>query len=247
MIQAVEKLTKQQSSLLQEVRSHAERLEEVESNALIRRLKKVGRGIARRDFRFEAIPLAQVKAVDAAAGKWESSGTDPSLVLLSQRSGFPRGWVLVDIDLSLDVASFAPPCLYIDQGSGFSESFKLPLPRPSHGRVQGLIRLPDRVTGLRFDPLGEPGTFTLGKVSLREVSPAEAATRIAGPTLLVLAREPRRLAGALLKGARTVRDGGFTALRQRLVEKMRRESPQAEYAEWRRLFADLGDGRCCQS
>jgi GT2 family glycosyltransferase/2-polyprenyl-3-methyl-5-hydroxy-6-metoxy-1,4-benzoquinol methylase len=240
---AVEALAGQQSSVVEGLLGLAHRLSAVEEgNALVRRVKKVGRGVARREFRFDAVPLVQAKLVDAARGEWESSGEDPSLLLRSHRSGFPRGWVLVDIELSLEGASFAPPCLYVDQGKGFTEGLKLTLPRPQSGRIEGMIRLPERVTGLRFDPQARPGRFTLGRISLREISPAEAGVRIATPTVRTLARDPRRLAGAVLKAAGTLRSGGLTALRQRLLEKTRPESPQAEYAEWRALFATLSDG-----
>jgi GT2 family glycosyltransferase/2-polyprenyl-3-methyl-5-hydroxy-6-metoxy-1,4-benzoquinol methylase len=232
----------EQSSLVRELLVQAQRLSNLESgNAVVRRLKKVGRGVARRDFRFDAIPLAQVRVVDPDRGTFESAGENPSLLLRSRRTGFPRGWVLVDVELSSEVTSFAPPSLYVDQGHGFSESSKIALPRSRAGRVQGMIRLPETVTGLRLDPLDRPGGFTLGSFSLREISPPEAGARLAAPALRTIAADPKRLTKAVRKAAATLRSGGITALRQQLVEKTRPESPHAQYAEWRAMYGTLDD------
>lgn len=232
----------EQSGLVRELLAQAQRLSNLEAgNPVVRRLKKVGRGVARRVFGFDAIPLAQVKVVDPARGAWESAGEHPSVLLRSHRGGFPRGWVLVDIELATEVTSFAPPSLYVDQGQGFSESSKIALPRSRAGRIHGMIRLPETVTGLRLDPLDRPGGFTVGRISLREISPPEAGARLAAPALQTLAADPKRLTRAVRKTVATLRSGGITALRQRLVEKTRPESPHGQYAEWRTMFGTLDD------
>ncbi|MEO9901653.1 hypothetical protein [Nisaea sp.] len=117
--------------------------------------------------------------------KFRSQKPNPQLVLASPWRFLPSGWV--EITYEIDASQTATPFLFADTGQGFTEAnrFRLPTTRDGFGRV--IVRLPNHVSALRFDPVHFVGTFTIKSINIREVS------RI-GLGLTALARQLRQVA-----------------------------------------------------
>ena len=127
-------------------------------------------------------------AVDAEPlgnNKFRAMKPNPQLVLASPWRFLPRGWV--EITYEIEANRTATPFLFADTGQGFEEANRFRLPPTRDGLGRAIVRLPNHVLALRFDPVHFVGTFTIKSINIREVS------RI-GLGLTVLARRLRQLA-----------------------------------------------------
>lgn len=169
---------------------------------------------------------------DGPAG-WRATGPRPA-VRLRAPSGFPSGWVLVRME-----QADGPAATLVDAPD---PTWRAELPAPRRGVARGLIRLPEGLPQLWLQPGGSP--FRLGRVEIVPVGDTEVAIREGVRLAAQLGREPERVALLLKKAAHTLRAGGLSALRQRLLERVGNASSQARYAEWRRRYATLSADDC---
>lgn len=110
-------------------------------------------------------PLQQVESL--SSHRFESTGSDPQLLLIRTRPLFPQSRTLVSILMSTS----NPPAslkLYIDRGSGFSEADSARLVRQHSDRYIALIDFDSSIKALRLDPLEEPGQFSIDGLTFTE-------------------------------------------------------------------------------
>jgi GT2 family glycosyltransferase len=175
---------------------------------------------------------------DGAQDRWIATDNDPQFAV-----GLPencRGrWVLMRLDIEPESHWMSCPVLYLDCGTGFSELTAVRLPTPATGRasIDMVFPLPANATGMRFDPLAQPGRFTMGPLRMRPVTKAAAGLRM-------LLRVVRRIGWqALVKQARSALAPVPTLMRLRafvqwVVREYRSESAAEvrSYAAWLARF-----------
>ncbi len=102
-------------------------------------------------------PVQQLNILDG--GRFESTGTAPRFIVRHQRGRIPGGWVRVRFSLA-DARPYASGTIRVTP-EGDLPTISHPLPSLRDGHVDQYIRLPDRVGELCFDPMDQPGSFTL--------------------------------------------------------------------------------------
>ncbi|HKC61618.1 MAG TPA: glycosyltransferase family 2 protein [Myxococcales bacterium] len=165
---------------------------------------------------------------DGAAG-WRVTGPRPAVRLRAADSELPSGWVLVRVE-----QADGPAPMLVDSPE---PTWRAELPAPRRGVVRGLVRLPEDLPELWLKPGGSP--FRVGQVEVVPIGDTEVALRETVRVAAQLGRAPGRLALLLRKAGQTLRSGGLSALRQRLLERVAHASSRARYAEWRRRYDTL--------
>jgi GT2 family glycosyltransferase len=176
-----------------------------------------------------AVPLSSA-APDA--GRLPEAG---QLSVFQLTGRMPSGWVELYVLIG---GSGGGRVRLIAEGEDGALSMPLPLRRD--GSTRTLVRLPALVRGLRIEieharPLQPP------RVRVRELSPGEAAVRLAAPALTRRLREPWLLPLSFGKLVSTLGKGGVQAVADRLRRGEKRRSPRVWYEEWRREFDSLDD------
>jgi len=100
---------------------------------------------------------------------WRATGPLPSIELSSSRAGFPSGWVRLAIDIEVTEGDSAFGWMRTDGGQGFGEAPGVRIPRAADGKVRLVVRLPDVVRALRYEPVKGAGAFVLGPIEAREI------------------------------------------------------------------------------
>jgi GT2 family glycosyltransferase len=165
-----------------------------------------------------------------------SLGDDPQLLLRSSRRRPPRGWVQIGFDIETR-GPWLSPKLYVDAGRGFSEGQSHPLQVRRGGRVDAVLRLPDRVRALRLDPLATSGPFAIRDVTIREIGITQL-TRAILPHLPPFVPRAQDLGRLVRRARRILRAGGARAIAQRVLTL---ENEQADYQTWVDTYDTLGD------
>lgn len=125
----------------------------------------------RRARAFRLVPNADLQR-GAGTDAWRSTGDDPQFRMVPADGSYPRGWVLVRTSLTHQRANRGAK-LYVDAGDGMPEHSAIRVRIESTGAVRQIVRLPDRVAGLRWDPMEEPGLLMQQPIVLSEVGPIE--------------------------------------------------------------------------
>lgn len=117
-----------------------------------------------------AQPLQQLSHL--SGDSWQSLGNDPQL-LLTWPPGITAGPHRITVRLAHDAAG--GPVLYLDAGSGWSESSCFALERQADGRHWTLLAwLPDAPAPARMDPIDHEGEFAFSGVTVERLGEAEA-------------------------------------------------------------------------
>jgi len=223
-------LEAQQAALQHQMHLVAARLEALERPSLLRRIL----GTARRDLLpahvdFELVPSGSLQ--DLGGGQWKATDEDPHFQLRPRGNRIPAGWVLLEIDLTLEEEGNLSPQVYLDAGLGFSERNILRLPRPVDGRIEVEVRLPPELRALRFDPTDRPGPFRLSRVRMRELGKVRVVLRFAAPLAKNLVAHPREVPALMGRAWSIFRSAGLGGLREALIESARKTGA-ARYATW---------------
>lgn len=118
----------------------------------------------------DAQPMQQL--LHLGQDRWQSLGNDPQL-LLTWPPGISAGPHRITVHLGNDATS--GPSLYLDIGSGWSESTCITLDRGVDGSSWTLLAwLPDNPAAARLDPLDHEGEFNFSGVTLERLGEAEA-------------------------------------------------------------------------
>ena len=200
------------------IETEVQNLRAILEGSITRRVERIVRSIwramRRRQFSFNATALQHLQKQIDEQGGWVSTGDDP-MFMLPSGGRFPTKWVRVQIAMQIKDDVAAVPSLYVDRGIGHSESERIELPHPNH-RIDSVVRLPDTVKALRFDPLEGKGQFTLGSITIREISKVEAGVFLIHRFISTHAERPRDLI-ALARWAKGVYSrGGWPLLKSYL-------------------------------
>lgn len=186
--------------------------------------------------RVHTMDVAVLEGVVVDGDGHRSLGDDPQLLLRSARRRQPRGWVRLGFTIETRGPRLSPK-LYVDAGRGFSEGQCHPLQVRRGGRVEAVLRLPDRVRALRLDPLSASGRFAIRDVTIREIGITQL-TRALLPHLPPLAPRPRELARVGQRALKILRAGGARSLAQRVLTL---DNDQADYQSWIDSYDTLSD------
>ncbi|GHD53637.1 hypothetical protein GCM10017083_30220 [Thalassobaculum fulvum] len=206
----------------------------------MRLLARVGQGIlgTMRLRTFEMTPLTFINIRHISQGHYYATNPHPHIVLGTQRGRLPTGWI--EIKYQIEAKRIASPFLFVDQGEGTDESGRIRLPPTRNGRGRAIVRLPDRVTALRLDPVTFMGEFRVGPIEIRELNGIVLAVQLMWERIApaLKDRDVRRrtwdgLTAALKRGGlREVKEG----LRHQATEPLR------TYRNWWDTYAALADG-----
>lgn len=119
--------------------------------------------------------LRRKSAVDADF-EWQASGDDPQFWLIR---GLPLpGWQMLEVAIDHDRPSVSIK-LYLDTGSGVSESQSIYLPLKNGRITKRLFYVHKGLKAIRFDPMEAAGSFTLRHFRIVWLSPTFANDRLA--------------------------------------------------------------------
>jgi GT2 family glycosyltransferase len=186
--------------------------------------------------RVHSMALEVLEGVVVDGDGHRSLGDDPQLLLRSPRRRPPRGWVEIGFDIETR-GPWLSPRLYVDAGLGFSEGQSHPLQVRRGGRVEAVLRLPDRVRALRLDPLSTSGRFAIRDVTIREIGITQL-TRAIVPHLPWFAPRPQDLGRVVGRALKVFRTGGARSLAQRVLTL---DNEQADYQTWVDTYDTLTD------
>jgi GT2 family glycosyltransferase len=132
------------------------------------------RGILRRKFELSPVRWSDVER-QAHADAWRSTGPLPSIDLQPTAGRFPSGWVVLSLDITVISADTAFAVMRADSGRGYAATAPIRVPRSVQGKH--IVRLPDTVKGLQYQPIKGAGRFVLRAVAAQEVCWIEAVIR----------------------------------------------------------------------
>src|SRR3954469_3665944 len=172
-------------------------------------------------------PVQQL--VDLGSGRFESTGTTPRFAVRGRHPGsnLPGGWVRVRFSI-VNARPYASGTIRVTP-EGDMPTISHPLPSLRDGHVDQYIRLPDRVRELCFDPMDQPGGFTLKHFRIDRIT-----------RFHVLARAAIRNPGRVLAAAGYVARHGVAAAKLRMAERLNAPSHDG-YQDWVALFDTLAD------
>lgn len=206
----------------------------------LRGLARIGIGIlgTMRLRSFEMVPLTFINIRHLSQGHYVALNPHPHIVLGTQRGRLPTGWI--EIRYQIEAKRIASPFLFVDQGEGTDESGRFRLPPTRNGRGRAIVRLPDRVTSLRLDPVTFMGEFRVGPIHIRELNGFALAAQLLWERIApaLKDRDVRRrtwdgLLAALKRGGlREIKEG----LRHQATEPLR------TYRNWWDTYAALAAG-----
>ena len=189
--------------------------------------RSLWRSVRRRKIIAHVIPAQHLE--QTASGAWIANDNDPIFELNVRDGRFPTQWVRVQIGLQVTDNLPVNSSFYTRSRPGDSARERFTLPVPVKGRIKAVMRLPERVTAMRFDPMERPGRFELGRIEFREIGRIEAGLLIA----MQIFRQRDGRAGdflALLRRAHELyATGGLALLKSRLLGKSRNV---ADYEQW---------------
>lgn len=178
-------------------------------------------------------------AVDAeplGQNSFKALKPNPQLVLASPWRFMPRGWV--EITYEIDAKRIAAPFLFADTGKGFEEANRFRLPPTRNGFGRAILRLPNHVFALSFNPVHFVGQFKVKSIRIREVSRIGLGLTVLVRRLAQVARDrdTRKRVFERLREVVRKRDG--TAIWQGLAREA--TNPLASYTHWYETYAQLG-------
>jgi glycosyltransferase involved in cell wall biosynthesis len=199
-------------------------------------LQKLFRYIRWKKHRIILRPIYQIVC---HGDEFESTGEDPQFLITSTRSRSPSGWSLIRYSGSAQSYPLKPK-IYVDTGQGFSETSAIQLNCIVHGITQEIIRLPDQVTALRFDPMDTQGKFTISNFEIIEIGKMQLSILLIWRYVIPIIRTPSSGIHVLKKAMQAVQRDGFSALKNLLVDKIKR-GPLENYYQWIHEYDVLTD------
>jgi GT2 family glycosyltransferase len=187
--------------------------------------------------RVVAFQLCPANDLVDEAGWWVATGDDPYFLLMPWRNVHPRGWSLLRLELEGADVAFDPR-LYVDDGAGFRELTSMPVATLADGPQGALIRLPDRVDGIRLDPLTGRGRFRIRRLEITQLSRLGAMSRLLRPYLAKLYLDPSHGLHYGRQAVDLLRNVGLKGLFRHLAEQ---HGILRSYTEWVQRYDTLSD------
>ena len=119
------------------------------------------------------IPVNDI-VVLPGANEFSSVGNDPGFVVLLSKKHLKAGWYWLSVEIKEIQGIILMPKLYFDAGQGFNEENVCNLPALENGRIEGLVKLPFSIMGLRFDPTISVCTFSVNDFLLKHIGKIKA-------------------------------------------------------------------------
>ena len=166
---------------------------------------------------------------------WYSQGNDPIFNISFHGGAYPTGWVVIKVGIEALDGRTLKPCLYVDDGLGYREETKEPLPLTHKKGLRHIIELPSRVCALRFDPTDGAGEFRLGGATIRRLGPIELWMQLAFLFLKQRLSSGRRPLNLARNGLFLARQRRFGFIRDRLIQAYRDSRKFGSYNSWIRL------------
>jgi glycosyltransferase involved in cell wall biosynthesis len=166
---------------------------------------------------------------------WHSEGNDPIFSLEFDENAHPTGWVIVKIAIEALDGSNLKPCLYVDDGLGYREESKEPLPMSNRKGLRHIIQLPPKVYSLRFDPTDGVAKFQLKSLTIRSVGTFELWAQLAILFLRQRVSAGRHPVSLAKNGAFLVRHRRFGFIKDRLLQAYRNARKTDSYDTWIRI------------
>lgn len=132
--------------------------------------------------------LPRHELVPAGPGRWLSIGDDPQFVL-TWPAGMAPGLYRLVFELSLPSGS--DPCLFLDQGAGWTQDNCVPLASRPGESWSCIVRLDGQARAARLDPFSRKGEFGLG--AAHAIAITETAAVLAHLENETMRSEPRLL------------------------------------------------------
>ena len=186
----------------------------------------------------EMLPMTLHQMQRVSQDKYRAVTSTPHVVISSRRGRLPRGWVRVDYEVHSK--RIVAPYLFFDDGKGFRESTRLRLPPARNGVGSVVVRLPDVVTGLRFDPVSYLGEFELGAIHITELNGLMLAISLIRTRLLGARTDDRGLLGLVDTLRSAFLRGGIAELKQGLRHQA--TEPLRSYDNWSETYTELSEG-----
>lgn len=181
--------------------------------------------------RYRLIPGPDVVRM-SDPGFWKSLNGDPWFLLDGRRAG---GWVELAYKMESEV--YANGSLYVDTGSGFSETERVPLPGIDRGEVRAIFHLPNRVCRLRIDPTERPGRFRFENLTIRPLAKWQVRWHFLKPFLRAMRRQPALGVEAYRKRQR----GGLRVFKEWLISFASPTGKHGEFAAWVTTYDTITD------
>ncbi|EWY37715.1 hypothetical protein N825_16820 [Skermanella stibiiresistens SB22] len=162
---------------------------------------------------------------DEGGGRFTATGAAPRFAVRTLEGPPPSDWVRVRVSIT-GAKPYASGTIRVCAG-GDQPTISHPLPSLRDGALDQMIRLPDRVASLRYDPMDQVGEFTLHGFRIDRVSRAR-----------VLARAALRDPGKAIQAIRYIARHGLTAAKIRMAERLNAPSHDG-YGAWLDLFDTL--------
>ncbi|HYF77469.1 MAG TPA: glycosyltransferase [Symbiobacteriaceae bacterium] len=180
--------------------------------------------VLRRQPRKHQLDVVPVKDVSTENQGYRSTGRDPQFKLVPANNRFLSGWVLLKYSAVAEDCLLSP-VLYVDCGRGYTEAQAFRLPHHGTGRFARLLRLPEQVKALRFDPMSCEAHFGLSRVSMRPIGKVELLLRLLWNRLRPVGSQPREWARLLGAALSLLRRGDADEIKRRLVEATDEQAP----------------------
>lgn len=155
----------------------------------------------------------------------------------------PTGWVRIRITIDAQPTAWICPTLHVDQGFGYFAADSVSLPVTPDGSVDAIVRLHDRVAGLRLSAAAAAVKINRMSVAFERLD-HRAATRALLLRAVWRARSaPLRWTGRTLQAARTARTFGRSMLKSALAAQsdalVAGTPSHLDYEEWIRRYDTL--------
>ena len=186
------------------------------------------------------ITLNPVCDIEVKKDGYYSTGEDPQFILQSHRRKMPRGWVIMSFNMTSD-RPFNVYELFYNEGGGYSSTAMIRIPQKLSSRQRHLIRLPERVTGLRFDPMDTKGQFTLSDFTIKELSTLMVYVRFVWWRVKYMLRHPALFVYAFCNLLRIYRNYGWRGVQERLMDKAQENSIASSYPTWIKLYSSFSE------
>jgi GT2 family glycosyltransferase len=183
----------------------------------------------------ELIPLNDLQPNGDA---WIATGDNPHFLLRPRSGRQPGGWSRLRFRMESETAHLSP-VLYVDDGTGFSDTDARRISVQEAAGSGVLLRLPEKVQALRLDPLRMRGAFRIDGVGIEHVGRAHAVLLRLAAVMVRLAGNPGMLRRYVATAVQVARRSGLRGL---LQHALRDRNPVDErYADWIRAFDTLND------
>ena len=178
-------------------------------------------------------PTRGLKVDTSNQHDWATTGDYPSFELKFLL--IPRGWVLINLSMSMTHGSFFIPKLYCKIGETYNEDNSYQLPLNDQWLCKRLIYIPWTTRRLRLDPIDGLGSFSIKKISFKVITQRTAYKYLA----YELQKHPRyykcsikKILRSLKKESETKKIEKKTVALMQYDELFRTNSKSSSFSYW---------------